>query len=301
MEDAKHSTPSDREIKKTGAKRTAKKGRGSTALLAVLIFVCLLAVIFYISGGLGTYTDTKTDAQAALDTRSRLASMEEQPLYEPQKAEALEEEQQEMEPAPAPDVDIAALQAELLANFGDYDYNSEYFRGWFEDSCIVGDSMALAIAGFEWIYDWNLQAEVGISLPSSYDVIEGTIMVQPSVIFLTFSANNIATYGTAIDAYISDYSDIIMQLKDSVPGAAIYVQAIMPCDPDFSEEYWYYDLLDEYNSQMRTMCEELGVNYYDPGFILYAHPDIYSEDGLHPTWEFYPLWMTYMAKIAGLS
>ena len=277
-----------------------RSNQNSRALTAVLIFVCLLAIVFYLSGGVVTYKDKNINMDEAVKTRMILESMEERPLYDPEKAD-MHNEVQEQELQSVPEVDIAALQAEILANFGDYDYNSEYFRGWFEDSAIVGDSMAQAIAGFDWIYERNLQAQIGISLPSCADVIEGTIWLQPSVIFLTFSANNIATYGTGIDSYINDYSDIINELKANVPGAEIYTEAVLPCDPDFSDEYWYYDYLDDYNAAMRQMCEELDVHYFDPGFILDAHPEIYSEDGLHPTWEFYPLWMTYMAEIAGLG
>ena len=146
-----------------------------------------------------------------------------------------------------------------------------------------------------------MQSEIGISLYSSENVIAGTEWLMPSTIFLTFSANNILSYDQYVDSFISDYTDIINRLKANIPYARIYVQGILPCDPAFVDEYPYYHYRDEYNARLEEMCNDLGVNYFDVSFILEAHPDIYSDDGIHPRWPFYPLWLTYMAEISGLA
>jgi len=279
--------------------RHRSPGRNFRPVLFVLCFVMLLGIIFYLSGGTGSIKNDPSDIQYMSEARNTLKAMEERAPVNPDDLRKNEEETQIL-PEYTPE-DISELQYSILEHFGDYDYNSENFRRWFEDAAIVGDSLAEAISGFGWIYDQNLQAQVGISLQTCQDVIEGTKQLSPSYIFLTFSANNIATYGVGIETYIDEYSAIIRDLQAAVPWAQIYVEGILPCQPEFMEEYWYYSYLDDYNYAMQVMCDELGVHYFDAGFILNAHPDIYDVDGLHPTWEFYPLWLTYMAEISGLS
>ena len=256
-----------------------------------LIIAAVLAVIFYCSGGLGVYHGSAKNKETIENTVEKLAALE---AKTPTDFTGFR-------PVKNVKVNIPELQEELLSHLGEYDYNSENFRRWFENAAIVGDSVAEAIKGFEWVNDSSVQSEIGISLYSSEDVIASTEAIQPAVIFLTFSANDIKSYTEYVNTFISDYTDVITRLQNSVPGAEIYVQGILPCAPEFAEEYWYYEYLDEYNERIEQMCEEIGAHYYNVNFILEQNPDIFSEDGIHPTWPFYPLWMTYMAKIAGLA
>lgn len=274
------------------AKIMKKKARLKpvTFVLAVLL---ILAIIFYCAGGLSVYRSTSANNDKIADTVERLTLLENRPVTDLtgwSKKRRIE-------------VDINELRSRLLENYGDYDYNSENFRRWFSDAAIVGDSIAEAIKGFGWVNDINVQSEVGIGLYSSQNVIDGTILLQPTTIFLTFSANDIASYSQYLgdDKFIEDYTEIVKRLQENVPQAEIYVQGILPCSVEFLDEYWYYQNLDLYNSNLEKMCEDLGVHYYNVNFILEAHPTDYAEDGFHPNWQFYPLWLTYMAEISGLA
>ena len=272
-------------------------------LQIILPAVCVLAIVFYVSGGIGTYEDPQQDQEKIAQTRLVLAEMEQEAPADPETfVRTVREEQPQEEPEEgSQQPDLAMLEADLLSHYGDYDYNTDHFRYWFSDAVIVGDSVADAIHGFGWLYDQNVQAQGGIGLYSSQEVIDNAIWLWPSAVFLTFSANDIAAFGTDIDSYITLYSQVVSRLQEELPNAQIYVEGIIPCDPDFREEYWYYDYMDDYNESLQQMCEEMQVTYFDPSFILYAYPDTYNGDGFHPSWEFYPLWLTYMAEIAGLT
>ncbi len=255
-----------------------------------LLLLALLAIIFYCSKGLGVYHPSASNQEQISAANARLAELQTKSAADLSGFVAER----------VVNVDLDALQSKLMDNYGDYDYNAENFRRWFSDAAIVGDSVAEAIRGFDWINDANLQSEVGISLYSAEDVIAGTEALQPSTIFLTFSANCIKSYDEYVDSFISDYTTIIQRLQASVPQAEIYVQGIIPCDPNFLEEYSYYAYMDDYNTAISQMCDDLGCHYFNSNFILEAHPEIYADDGLHPGWQYYPLWMTYMAEVAGL-
>ena len=285
-------------ITKTSVKNKKTQGCQFRPVLVALLAAALIAAVFYLSGVSGNHAGTVETASLSADTRTMIEQMEAKTPSDPDSFSKMEEETQQVM---LTQEDISALQAELLEHYGDYDYNADRFRYWFEDAAIVGDSVAQAIGEFDWLYSQNLQTQIGISLLSCSEVIEGTIDLQPGTVFLVFSANNIALYGAGVEEYISDYTDIIQELKDNIPNADIYVEGILPCNPELREEYWYYDYLDDYNAAMQQMCEDLDVTYFDPGFVLRAYPDSYNEDGLHPSWHFYPLWLTYMARIAGLA
>ena len=274
-------------------------------VLAAMGLVCILALVFFVSGGVGVYSASDPQAGDIDRTVQMLVDMEQQPPDDPASFQHLQEDADTMEepgePVELTAEDLSAMEEELLTHYGDYDYNSDYFRSWFEDAVIVGDSVADAIHGFGWVYDQNVQAQGGINLYSSQEVIDGTIWLQPSTVFMTFSANDIAAFGTDVDTYIQVYSSLVQQLMDEIPGVQVYVQGILPCDPDFREEYWYYDYMDDYNAALEEMCDQLGAHYYDAGFVLRTYPETYNGDGFHPSWEFYPLWLTYMAEIAGLD
>lgn len=285
-------------------RKNTQKNRRFLPVIAALGLVCILACVFFVSGGVGVYPASDPQAGDIDRTVQLLTAMEQQPPADPasfQHKEAPDPAEELEEPAEMTAGELSALEEELLTHYGDYDYNSDNFRSWFEDAVIVGDSVADAIHGFGWVYDQNVQAQGGINLYSSQEVVDGTIWLQPSTVFLTFSANDIASFGTDIDTYIEVYSSQVQRLMDEIPGAQIYVQGILPCDPDFREEYWYYDYLEDYNAALQKMCDRLGAHYYDPAFVLRAYPDTYNGDGFHPSWEFYPLWLTYMAEIAGLN
>ena len=260
-------------------------------MILCLLVLAVLAIVFYCLGGLSVYRSSDANSAEISDTYSRLAGLEKRSPADISSVRAPSEV----------NVDIDQLKAELLEHYGDYDYNSENFRRWFEDAAIVGDSVAEAIKEFEWVNEVNVQSEIGIGLYSSENVIEGTEWLMPSTIFLTFSANNIKSYDVYVEGFINDYTGIINRLKSSLPYAEIYVQGILPCHPDRIYEYPYYEYVDEYNAAIIDMCEELGVHYFDMGFVCEYDPDIYAEDGIHPRWPFYPLWLTYMAEISGLS
>ena len=62
-----------------------------------------------------------------------------------------------------------------------------------------------------------------------------------------------------------------------------------------------YGYLDLYNREMEKACPGAGAYFVDSSFILEAHPEWYNVDGRHPREEYYPMWLTYLADLAGLN
>ncbi|MCF0228443.1 MAG: SGNH/GDSL hydrolase family protein [Parasporobacterium sp.] len=290
MSDINNSS-SNRKASGTSMQAGRKKRTDFRPAVLALAVVFLLGIIFYCCGGLSVYHGSAANDAEISEGVSTLEQLSARSPFN-LKLSGL----RKMAKA-----DIPAFKEEILSHFGDYDYNSENYRRWYSDAAIVGDSVAEAIRGFGWINDANIQSEVGISLFSAEDVIQGTERLQPTTIFMTFSGNDIKGYGANVDVFINDYTEIITRLQNSVPQAEIFIQGILPASYEYMAANDCYLYRDEYREKMAVMCDELGVNYYEADFILEEHPDIFADDGLHPNWQFYPLWLTYMAGIAGIN
>ena len=274
--------------------REEKQGRRKKQDLklsaAVLLLCLLLSVIFYCAGGLKVY-HADNSYQATIDTA--VSSLKARESEIPADLSGYR--------AKSDPVDIEELEERLLQHYEEYDYNSQYFGDWFSNAVIIGDSVAAAIKEFGYMDDSRVQAIIGIGTYSAEEVIENTIYIQPSVIFTTFSANDMVAFEGNVDAFIYQYRADIEKLMAGVPTAEIYVQGVLPCSPYYLDSYPAYADLDEFNEALSEMCDELGVHYYDVGFICEYDAEIFDEDGLHPRWPFYPLWLTYMAEISGLA
>ena len=123
----------------------------------------------------------------------------------------------------------------------------------------------------------------------------------PSVIFMCFGMNDVGVFEERVDRYIGRYSACIRRFQISMPEAVIYVQAILPVTDKALKDHSDYQYIDLYNAEMEKMCKELGAYFIDASFILEAMPELYAPDGVHPRREYYPMWLTYLADIAGLS
>ena len=97
------------------------------------------------------------------------------------------------------------------------------------------------------------------------------------------------------------YCNVIRRLQASLPDAAIYVCAALPVTAERLAEEPKYGYLGLYNREMEKACPGAGAYFVDSGFILEGHPERYNVDGRHPKEEYYPMWLTYLADLAGLN
>ena len=51
-----------------------------------------------------------------------------------------------------------------------------------------------------------------------------------------------------------------------------------------------FTIIPERNKAIKAFCEEKGYGFIDTEEIAYEHQEMYREDGIHFTADFYPLW-----------
>jgi lysophospholipase L1-like esterase len=144
-------------------------------------------------------------------------------------------------------------------------------------------------------------AEGGIHLSVDLPLLDEVEAAKPSVVFLCFGMNDVGVFEDRVDRYVDRYCNVIRRLQASLPDAAIYVCAALPVTAERLAEEPKYGYLGLYNREMEKACPGAGAYFVDSGFILEGHPERYNVDGRHPKEEYYPMWLTYLADLAGLN
>ena len=197
-------------------------------------------------------------------------------------------------------MDYLEAEKQKILAMTDADWSRADIARWFENAAIVGDSIIRQVRLFHFL-DAPVFAEGGIHLSVDLPLLDQVEAAAPSVIFLCFGMNDAGVFEDRVDRYVGRYSNVIRRLQASLPEAVIYVCAALPVTPERLAEEPKYGYLNLYNREMKKACPELGAYFIDSSFILDAHPEWYNVDGRHPREEYYPMWLTYLADLAGLN
>ena len=284
--------------KGTVQKKGKRKKRRSPAAGICLLVAAVLALVFYFSGGVRVHT-SRADAQAEIrDNVERLFVMARQTPVDLNE-EARQRYQQMLRDKKGILVDdLAAEQAKILSLTG---HDKAAIQRWFARAAIVGDSIAMEVKEYKWAGTPPIYAKIGVRALADLDLFDDVEAAQPEVVFLTFGMNDLEVYKDQVNVFISRYSACVERLQKSLPDALIYVSAVFPASAETQAKKPQFKYVDLYNEELQKMCDQLGVFFVDSSFILRAEPSWYAPDGIHMRGNFYPLWLTYLADVSGLS
>ena len=190
------------------------------------------------------------------------------------------------------DIKARVLSGELLGNVE--------IRQKFAQTAIVGDSITESIWEYGYLDQDVVISKRGLSVANADDQFATAIAMNPRVVFLSFGSNDLESYLDNVDSFISGYRRQLQKLKDSLPGIPIYINLILPLTEGaiaYTPALQYYP---QYNEALLELCKEMGCTPLDEAFIVEANPDMYEPDGQHVIASYYPMWLTYMAEMAGL-
>ena len=276
--------------------RKTRKRRGGRSGIALLACAAL-AVALYLSGGVREYRGAAGAQGQIADSRARLEAMQRrEPVDLHEEARRLRAEKLAAQNGVLLD-DIEAEQRKILSMT---EWNMADIARWYDDAAIVGDSIVRQLRLFHML-DAPVFAEGGIHLSVNLSLLDEVEAASPSVIFLCFGMNDVGVFQERVDRYVERYSNVIRRLQTALPEATIYVHAALPVTEACVREDADYRFIGLYNEEMKKVCPELGAYFIDSSFILEARPDLYSSDGRHPNRPYYPMWLTYLADMTGLS
>ena len=276
-------------------KKNAKRRNGLTG--PALLCCALLAAILYLSGGLKETRGAPGSASEVAASRAKLDAMQAQSPADLDEAIKRQYRQTLAERQGIMVDDLAAEQEKILHL---ETWNKADFVRWFDGTAIVGDSIIHQVSTFGWL-DAPVFAKGGIHLSVQLPLLDTIEAAQPSVVFLCFGMNDVGIFKGRIDRYVERYSNVVKRLQRNIPDVVVYVHAALPVTEKCIQEDSDYQYLEQYNAAMEAVCPEIGAYYIDSGFILKALPELYYPDGRHPRKNYYPLWLTYLADVAGLN
>nr|WP_226904984.1 GDSL-type esterase/lipase family protein [Pedobacter schmidteae] len=149
----------------------------------------------------------------------------------------------------------------------------------------------------------------GISGDVTYGVIarmDEVLAAKPAKIFILIGINDMKR-GTPQAAILGNYRKIIDMVKQKSPATKLYVQSILPVNkamlPPSYEKLSNAGIL-EMNTQLKTICENEGLNYVNLHEVFAGRDgELKKElsiDGLHLRSAAYIVWADYLRKIQAL-
>lgn len=165
---------------------------------------------------------------------------------------------------------------------------------------IIGDSIAEACHEYGLLPKSIDLAVRGRRTDNSYDEVNTAIMLAPEHIFLCLGMNDLVFVAGNEKVFIKQYEDLIHAIQQGIPNAKIYVNSILPMTDVGYQETPYNKYDRKFNVEIKKMCEKMGITYIDNDVIIDRDPAKFEQDGIHPTYPFYSVWLEYMAGYAGI-
>lgn len=170
----------------------------------------------------------------------------------------------------------------------------------FQGNVILGDSITESIVEYGFLDTDVVISQRGLSISNADSHIQTAISLHPANIFMAFGSNDLEIFVNDAASFIAAYQTQIDKLKSALPEVPIYINAILPLTPAAISSTPSLGAYPQFNEALIQFCEYNGCTYLDTSFLVENNPQIYEPDGQHVVMSFYPMWLTFMAKSAGL-
>ena len=184
--------------------------------------------------------------------------------------------------------DIAAIEKkiELLEKKdGEEGAGERSLKEKFTGAVIVGDSITEGFTEYDILNTSSVVAKIGVHLDELDEQIKQVKKLSPGIIFLSLGMNDVEHTNGDADEFVKQYGAVVDELKKSVPGAHIFVNAIFPVQENFNEK-------------LKELCDKKRIAFIDSSDLM--SDEYYEQDGIHFKASFYPVWAEKMAEVAGL-
>ena len=174
------------------------------------------------------------------------------------------------------------------------------YKQIFADTFVAGDSLVNSLEIYGVLNESMLATQVSASLSHLEDSVPAIISANPQNIILHYGLNVISTQQSQLDSFISDYSELIIRLQESLPDSRIIISGIFPVDTTV-ETRAQFKKVSDYNKALSAMCRSLGVEFLDSANAFKGNEDYYAYDGMHLSLGFYTdIWLPYIIENKGI-
>ncbi|MDE5757936.1 MAG: hypothetical protein K2H85_04915 [Allobaculum sp.] len=177
----------------------------------------------------------------------------------------------------------------------------------FKDAVIMGDSRVYGFKSYGFLPENQVLAEAGYTINNITEYLNTIGATQPKVIYLSYGVNDMGLdigREEGDNGYQTVYERNIQALLERSPNSKIVVNSIIDPTPAAIAAAPRWDKVDDFNRQIKEMCERNGWTYVDNSSLAdNGNAPIYAPDGIHFLSTFYETWAKNMlkAQYAGLS
>ncbi len=168
----------------------------------------------------------------------------------------------------------------------------------FRDSLIFGDSRVYGFGSYNFVPTSQVLASAGATIENISDYLDVVKEVQPQKIYFSYGVNDMGLdigSDRGENGYAQVYEEQINKVLEVSPNSQIIINSIIPVTPARLEQSPRWGKADEYNRQIKELCERRGWTYVDNSEISQnGNADIYNPDGVHFPPSFYPVWAQNM-------
>ena len=178
--------------------------------------------------------------------------------------------------------------------------NTASFPARFSHTIIMGDSMAEGLLEYGLLPESIVIAKRGRRTDNIDGEINSVIAIAPKAVFLQYGLNDLEYCRGKASRFAAQYKVQIEKIQKALPNTKIYINSITPIAAKAQSKKKAYTHVSEFNEALKKLCEELQVVYIDNTNTIDFSGNVYEKDGIHPTFAYYPLWLSNMLEHAGL-
>lgn len=168
----------------------------------------------------------------------------------------------------------------------------------FGNAIIIGDSIVEGLSDYQLLSNTQAISYRGRRTDNCEEDVKKAAALAPEALFLTYGMNDLEYLHGDAKRFADQYVALIDQVHELMPNTKIYVNAILPITEQAVKEVEDYQKVKEFNLALQSLCKQKSITFIDSGFLL-ASPDQYEFDGIHPKYDFYPLWLEHLLEVAG--
>lgn len=306
-------------------KRNVKKAKLGVIIVFIIAVVTVMIIIavFYISPEYLTQINDDSETSGVSDTSEKTPSFMEtidNPVVNTPPEENFEYIDRESDLGKKADTTAKAAESNtnILTLPDGYKYGAPVPESeavsddYFTNAVFIGDSRTNGFAMHSGVKS-NFWGHTGLNVSSIFsekyiaqgeekvDVITA-LTENPNVdkIYISLGINEIGWYSSNL--FIQKYKEFVSLMKETLPNAIIYVQAIIPMAKSASDTTYASqggnERLKLYNTLISEMCSETSAHYLDL-FTFFADEEGYLPeeagfDGVHLNPSYYKTWAEYL-------
>ena len=161
---------------------------------------------------------------------------------------------------------------------------------------VVGDSMAEGLDCYNILNKENVVWYRGRRIDTMNVDLESVKAYNPSYLFLAYGANDIKSWTSNFEGWISKYREAIINIQSDLPDTKIIVNSVLPVSDYAKNDDPSFTYQPMYNDALKNLAKELGIQFLENSQYLSDSENSFSADGVHPRVPFFQSWGRHMAS-----